>query len=90
MTEQGELETQIQNASFVPIGYEKFDFNGNQCGRIVIDVQALRRILDEAKADFYKAEGELKEEWFAERDSEFRQKIMTKIEKWFGSEAPQK
>ena len=42
------------------------------------------KILDEVKKDLYNTENELTEEWFAERDSEFRSKIMAKIQKWFG------
>lgn len=43
-------------------------------------------VLNEAKKDLFNTENELTEEWYAERDAEFREKIMTKIIKWFGEQ----
>ena len=53
--------------------------------RRYVNLKEVLEVLDEARNDLLNTENELTEEWFAERDAEFHQKIVEKIEKWFGS-----
>jgi hypothetical protein len=48
----GELGKRIQESSFVPLGYQRFDFNGKEVGRRVIDIKALQKIFDDLGIEY--------------------------------------
>lgn len=88
---EGELKQRILKKGYWTYEGETFDypFMGKADDPPnIVNMEDVFKVLGEAKEDLYHTEDELTEEWFAEHDSEFRRKILEKIEKWFGSEAP--